>query len=216
MSESANVQSLEALKRIRSSILRFSEDAEQSLRSTETELQMMRNWLNGRLVFWKHEIDRWREELEYARAELHRKRVSKSLHDQPRDHEQRDAVRLAERKLAEAEEMVEIVKGWQPELAGAAADYMGVASPLADRLTGDLETAVAGIDRMLDTLDKYVNLAAPKARGPASAPAAAAPAAAESSTVAVAATASDEATAVAGMEPPVADQAAENSGSPPT
>ncbi len=167
MSESANVQSLEALRRIRSSIILFIDEAGTALRATETELQMTKNWLHNQARHWKEEIKRWQEELEAARAELFRKRVSRSLHDAPNDGEQRDNVKQCERRLAEAEDMYDLVKSWEPDLFDAGAQYQGLAAPLMDRLTGDFENAVFKIDRMLDTLEKYIHLAAPETAKPA-------------------------------------------------
>lgn len=162
MAESAKVNSLEAIKTIRSALTVFIDEAGQSLRATSSEIEMTRNWFRDQLRYWKGEVEKGREEVDFTKAELHRKRVSRSIHDPPADAEYKLLVRQAQRKLDEAEDMVEVVKKWEQSLVYVISQYEGSAAPLADRLNGDLTTALFQLDRMLDALDKYINLAAPE------------------------------------------------------
>jgi hypothetical protein len=162
MAESAKVNSLEAIKSIRSALAVFIDEAGQSLRATSSEIEMTRNWFRDQLRYWKGEVEKGREEVEFTKTELHRKRVSRSIHDPPADAEYKLLVRQAQRKLDEAEDMVEVVKKWEQSLVYVISQYEGSAAPLADRLNGDLTSALFQLDRMLDALDKYINLAAPE------------------------------------------------------
>ena len=206
MAESAKVNSLEAIKTIRSALTVFIDEAGQSLRATSSEIEMTRNWFRDQLRYWKGEVAKGQEEVELTKTELHRKRVSRSIHDPPADAEYKLLVRQAERKLDEAEDMVEVVKKWEQSLVYVISQYEGSAAPLADRLNGDLTTALFQLDRMLDALDKYINLAAPE--GPTVATRmTSAPVAADSTTSVAAAAA-----AAAKADEPKADAAVKTDG----
>ena len=70
-------------------------------------------------------------------------------------------VRVAKRRLVEAEEKLEVVRKWIPVFQQAVFEYQSRARPAGDMLESDLHAAVALLDRMTTALDAYLATAPP-------------------------------------------------------
>jgi len=108
-------------------------------------------------------VKRRTQEVAMARTELHRRRLSQANSDAISDTEQKEALKLAQRRLAEAEEKVVRVKKWIPVLEQEISEYHAHSQPLGDRLTGSFENSLAALDRMVSALESYLALTAPSA-----------------------------------------------------
>jgi hypothetical protein len=188
MSQSANVRSIQAIRDFKAALATFAEDARNALSSSEMEVRRTRDWLNrDQLVYWQTQVKRRNEELSMARTELHRRRLSQQGSDAISDTEQKENLRIAQRRVTEAEEKVKLVKKWVPVLEHAIAEYHSTSQPLGDRLTGALVNSLSLLGRMINTLESYVATAPPSvelsmgALAPDAAPASAAAAAATAS-----------------------------------
>ncbi len=157
MSESARVKSVDALREFREALGTFIEDARNALTSVEMENRRMTEWVNQTQKFyWLNEVKRRREKMNEIRGELHRKKLSGGG-----ETEAKELVRIANARLREAEEKVEIVKKAAPVLQHAIDEYLGLARPLGDMLTGELENCMALLERMATALDDYLNISLP-------------------------------------------------------
>jgi hypothetical protein len=164
MSQGANVRSVEALVQFKNGLVAFSEDARVILDGVQMEIRRTRNWLErDQLTYWRSQVKRWQQEVAMARTELHRRKLTQMNSDVVTDTEQKEALKLAQRRLAHAEEMVEKVKRWIPVLEHAIADYRAQAQPLGDHLSGGFENTLSLLDRMVKSLDAYLKLSAPAA-----------------------------------------------------
>jgi hypothetical protein len=162
MSQGANVRSIQAIRDFKAFLATFAEDARNALSSSEMEIRRTRNWLTrDQLSYWQGQIKRRNEQLAMARTELHRRRLSQQGSDAVSDTEQKEAVRLAQRRLAEAEEKLAQVKRWVPILEHAISEYHSASQPLGDRLSGTLVNSLALLERMVMTLEAYVATQAP-------------------------------------------------------
>ncbi len=161
MSDSANVRSIQAIRDFKVALANFAEDARNALSSSEMEVRRTRDWLlRDQLGYWTNQIKRRNEQVSMARADLHRRRLSQQGSDAVSDTEQKEAVRLAQRKLEEAELKVKLVKKWGPILEHAIAEYHSTSQPLGDRLTGTLVNSMMLLDRMCTTLENYMAIQA--------------------------------------------------------
>ena len=97
-----------------------------------------------------------------ARADLSRRRLSQSNSNAISDTEQKENVRIAQRRLEEAEDKLQTVKRWVPVLEHAIAEYHSASQPLGDRLTGSLQKSLVLLDRMLASLEAYLATAPPE------------------------------------------------------
>jgi len=157
MAESANVGSIDAIREFREALGCFIEDARNALTAVELENRRNNEWVkNTQRLYWINEVKRRREKMNEIRGELHRRKLSGAG-----DTEAKEAVRIANHRLRESEEKVEIVKKAAPILQHAIDEYLGLSRPLGDMLTGELEHCMALLQRMADALDDYIRISAP-------------------------------------------------------
>ena len=159
---SAIVLSIDALKDFKLAMITFAEEAKVALGSVEMELRQMRNWLErDQLTHWKTQIKKREQAVQIARSELARKKLSAS--DAVSDSDQKDALRIAQRRLREAEEMVERIKKWIPVFEHATSEYHSQSQPLGDRLSGSFINSLTLLERMITMLEQYLAISAPAA-----------------------------------------------------
>ncbi|MFO0908347.1 MAG: hypothetical protein U0794_08295 [Isosphaeraceae bacterium] len=164
MSSSANVKSVEAIRDFRIAMTTFAEDARNALSAVEMEIRRIRDWLQrDQLSYWQTQVKRCNEQLSMARTELHRRRISQSNSDAISDTEQKEAVRMAQRRLEHAEDKVQTVKRWVPILEHAISEYHAASQPLGDNLTGSFQNSIHVLDRMIASLEAYLATAPPPA-----------------------------------------------------
>jgi len=161
MSQSANVRSIQAIRDFKAAMATFAEDGRNALSSTEMEIRRVRNWLNrDQMAYWQGQIKKRTEQVSIARADLHRRRLSQQGSETVSDTDQKEALKLAQRRLIEAEEKIKIVKKWVPILEHAISEYHATSQPLGDRLSGTLVSSLALLERMATTLDNYAAIQA--------------------------------------------------------
>jgi hypothetical protein len=152
MADAAKVTSIDGIREFREALGNFIEDARNALTAVEMENRRVNEWVkNTQRLYWINEVKRRREKMNEIRGELHRRKLSGAG-----DTEAKEQVRIANARLRVAEEKVEIVKKAAPVLQHAIDEYLGLARPLGDMLTGDLEHAMALLQHMADALDAYI------------------------------------------------------------
>lgn len=162
MADTANVQSIEAIREIRDALVIFMEDARNALNDTDFDLRRTTDWLtHEQRLYWAAEVRRRSQEIADARSALQRKELGKKPGSHPDTSVEDKALRIAKMRLAEAEEKVEVVRSWIPEMQRAGHEYRSQSLPLGDMLTGDLENALAKLSRMIESLEDYLRLQAP-------------------------------------------------------
>jgi hypothetical protein len=165
MGSSANVQSIEAIKRFRVAFANLVENSRRGLDSTRMDIRRFLDWLQtDQANHWKSEIKRREKELAQAKADLHRKRLSGATKDSKPDvTEQKMALRRAQARVEEAEGKIKRIKKWSQILDKAVREYEGQARQLAGMVEVDAQKSLALLDQMLDSLDAYTRLSAPSA-----------------------------------------------------
>ena len=159
---SANVRSTDAIRDFRFTLVNFSEEARSALTSVEMEIRQVGNWLErDQLSFWRAQVKRYEEAVAIARSELHRKKLSAGNSDAVSDTEQKENLRDAQRRLAEAEDKVARIKRWIPVLDKAVAEYHSASQPLGDRLAGAFVSTINLIDKTIASLEAYLATTAP-------------------------------------------------------
>src|SRR5579864_6321513 len=111
MSDTARVLSIDTIKDFRAALCRFGEDTKNALGAVDMQIRRTTDWLlHDRPMYWQMEIKRRKEELSEANAELFRRKLQAGHGREVHDSEQKEAVRMAQRRLVEAEEKLETVK----------------------------------------------------------------------------------------------------------
>lgn len=168
MADTANVQSIEAIREIRDALAVFMEDARNALNDTDFDLRRTSDWLtHEQRLYWTAEVRRRSQDMADARSVLHRKQLSKMSGSNPDTSVEEKDLRIAKMRLEEAEEKVETVRRWVPEIQRASHEYRSQAYPLGDMISGDLENALAKLSRMIESLENYLRLQAPSTPQPA-------------------------------------------------
>ena len=158
MSQSAQVHSLDAIRRLHDVLARFGAGAQEALALADREVRRVHDELADRLRYWRQQIDRRHEEVARARAALSHARATS---DGRGGVEQELELAKAQRRLREAEEKLAAVRRWQRELPEVTKDYEGRSRSLAGFLDGDLRQALALLQNKSAVLEAYASVARP-------------------------------------------------------
>jgi hypothetical protein len=156
----ARVTSVEAIRDFRGSYVVFCDDARESLATADAEARHMKSWISAQAQYWKKEIRACEERLNQAKSALFRKELQKTAAGRPPDViEEKKAVARAKEAKEHAEKKLANCKRWDIEFERAVQEYEGPARQLAGEVEGDPPRAVSHLDRILDSLDAYMQLA---------------------------------------------------------
>ena len=156
MSQSAEVHSLELLRRLRAALARFGEGGQTALAQADLEIRRVLGALEERLKYWQQQVNRRQEEVNQARAALSHARALREG-SSVGCVEQELALRKAQERLREAEAKVVTVRRWQRELPNHIKDLEGPARALAGYLEADLRQSAVLLDNKIATLEAYVS-----------------------------------------------------------
>jgi hypothetical protein len=165
MASSARVTSVQAIADFKSALLNYCQEAKEVLASIDMEIRRMSDWVErDRLSYWQREIRNGQEELAQAKADLFRKQITRISGQHPDLLEEKDAVRLATYRLEEAEEKVQKCRRWGTrQLPRAVDEYQGPGRQLGALVEGNPPTIVLVLDRVIRSLEAYLELGAPSA-----------------------------------------------------
>src|SRR5688500_5169380 len=167
MSE-ARVESIDAIKNFKRALFKFAEAANASLTDAEAEMSDMYRWLETeQRTYWASNVRKAGELVARCEDALRQKRVFKDASGRtPSAVDEEKALAKAKRMKEHAEERLANVKRHTPRLAREIMLYKGQAQRLATFVAADIPAAAAKLDKMVDALEAYVNLAASDASGP--------------------------------------------------
>jgi len=163
MGSEARVDSIDALKGLRAGVLKFMEAADQATLEADAEIERTLDWVRReQTAYWRSQIRRRTEQVQLARQDLSRKRMSFTASGRPPSTvDEEKALAAALRRLEEAENKARAVKVWARRLEKERIAYKASTGPLRTLIEGDLPKAVREVDRMLDALDAYLTLQPP-------------------------------------------------------
>jgi hypothetical protein len=162
MSSKAAVHSIDELKNLRVALALYGEDTLGTLGAVEAEVRRTLRWVEEeRPVYWQEQIKRRREQVSMARADVYRRNLQKRPDYNPAMSEQKEALRKAEASLQDAEKRLGLVRKWQPTLRHAVLDYHASVQRLKDMAAGDVPSAVNLLNRIIDALEAYLQVAPP-------------------------------------------------------
>jgi hypothetical protein len=156
----ARVTSVEAIRDFRGSYLVYCDEVKQSLETADAEAKRMKDWIGFQAQYWKKAIRECEARLAQAKNALFRKQLQKTAGGRPPDViEERKAVARAQEALEHAKQKLANCKRWEIEFDRAVQEYEGPARQLAGEVEGEPPRAVTHLDRILDSLDAYMQLA---------------------------------------------------------
>lgn len=159
-SESARVESIDALKHFRIALFKFIDAANASLSNAESEIRQMANWLeNEQYTHWQAQIRKRATMVERCKDAVRAKKLFKdSTGRTPSAVDEEKALRAAVMELEEAETKYANTKKYLRVLQKEFEVYRGGAQRFATTVQVDLPQAAAMLDQMVMALEAYVSL----------------------------------------------------------
>ena len=173
MGTQANVRSIDALRDLRTALALYSDEVLAALGGVEMELKRTSYWVSHeRRAYWQEQVKRRREAVAQAKAEVFRRKLSKTDDYSPAMSEQKELLRKTQAALEDAESRLVLLRKWEPALHQAMLEYHGSVRRLKTLASGDVFRAVALLERLIDALEAYLRLAPPSGAGTVEAPSA--------------------------------------------
>ena len=155
MSQSARVNSLDALKALHSSLVQYGPEAQEALGAAEIEIRRVFDFLHDQQKHWQRQVERRQEDVNRARADLAHARAIRQG-ERSGYVEQEIALRKAQNRLREAEEKLAVTKRWLLHLPQAINEYQGPAKRLAGLLDADFKQGLAVLADKIAILEAYM------------------------------------------------------------
>jgi hypothetical protein len=164
----AKVESIEAIANFKRALFKFAESANAALTDAEADMVGVHRWLDHeQRVYWQNNVRKATELVSRCEDALRQKRVFKDSSGRtPSAVDEEKALAKAKRMKEHAEDRLENVKRYAPRLAREIMLYKGQVQRFATFVASDIPAAAAKLDKMVDALEAYVNLAASDASMP--------------------------------------------------
>jgi len=162
MSNSANVNSVDAIRLFAAAVAKFQEEARLCLTMMDAQLRQILFWLErDRPGFWKHEIENCMREVAEARVRLHQCRMRKMGDFRPSCIEEVKDLEKSQNDVEFAQKQIPNVKRWFGEATHEAEEYRGRAAQLTQAVERDLPRLMALLAFTIDRLEAYAAVSSP-------------------------------------------------------
>ena len=170
MKPGADVKSIEALRQFRAELRRYLE----SLHSTIDELKMQsrkaQDWVDqDRARYWPKQAKLATDGLVEARNALSRCKMTAVEGEMKSCIDEKKAVEYWVKRQHHCESQIRAVRGWRNKMTQQTDEFTTRMSRLDTYAENELPKAIASLDRMIKSLEKYSEIATPSAGpGPSS------------------------------------------------
>jgi hypothetical protein len=157
MSGQARIDSVDQLRVFRTYLVKFAEHAMTALADAEGEMQRVLVWLETEAnTYWTGQIRKRAEHVEKCKDAVRQKKLFKSPTGSTQSAvEEEKALRMAQKRLEEADAKLKAVRRYTPKLQKEISMYKGGVQRLATTVSSDIPTAVGRLDRMVAALEAY-------------------------------------------------------------
>ena len=151
MGQSANVRSLDSVRAFAASVVKFQEEARQSVTALEMQLQRIIGWLErDRPAFWKREIEKCYRDISEARVRLHQCQMRKHGDFKPTCYEEKKDLERAKKALEYSQKQVPVLRQWTIAAHQEANEYHGRSSQLTQVIERDIPEIMALLRHTID------------------------------------------------------------------
>jgi hypothetical protein len=164
----AHVEDIDALRQLRTGMIKFGEAANIAMNDAESELRRVLTWLETEQdSFWQQQIRKRHEIVERCKEAVRMKKLFKSAtgHTQSAIDEEK-ALKIAIKRLEEAQQKLLNVKKWRGKLAKEIDIYKGSVQRLNTSVQVDIPLAIGRLAKMIQRLEAYVALNIPGYEAP--------------------------------------------------
>lgn len=164
MARSARVDSLHLLKDLRASVIGFAESAKIALGEADSDIHRTLSWLSAEAEpHWRGQARKCAESLAQARDDLRKKTLYKTAGGGRMSVvDEKIAVTAAQRRLEQAQAKLKAVERWKRQLEQEVLQYRGQVQAVKRMADTEMPRAAAMLDRVMDDLDRYVAVSAPR------------------------------------------------------
>ena len=168
MSGPVHLQSIEVLQGVKAALLKFQEEAQAVVNGTDMDLRRVWHWLEHEMpAFWHGRMKRLEVELNEAKNALFRKRLQAQGTDRPAfDTVEKQEVKRLEAELEKARIKLETIRRWRMRFERDVSEFNARMRGIKDETGGNIERHAEFLDGLMQSIEAYSAIAAPKA-GPA-------------------------------------------------
>jgi DNA repair exonuclease SbcCD ATPase subunit len=149
MSNQLDLQDPQVLVDLGRALGQFAQTVAQALESAGREIQQTMEWLEGRVRHWHRQMDRARRQLEQAQVSLSRCQQLQAMRDSRDDcRREEQALRAAQRLLAETERHLQTAQQWQRRVGEAAQSFQREAHRVQGLIGDNTSKASASLNKM--------------------------------------------------------------------
>ena len=158
----ARVESIEAVAHFKRALYKFAEAANAALTDAEAEMSEVHRWLETeQRVYWANNVRKATELVSRCEDALRQKKIFKDSSGRtPSAVDEEKALAKARRMKELAEEKLENVRRYTPRVQREIMLYKGQVQRFATFVVADIPAAAGKLDKMVEKLEAYVNLAA--------------------------------------------------------
>jgi hypothetical protein len=161
MSDSAHIQSLEAIEAVRRAVQYFDEQVADALTELGAEMRRMQDWLeHDRPRHWKMQTRKAMDQVHEAQQALHRCLMFPIADERPSCYEERMELKKAQARLAYCQEKESRVRHWQRSVQHELFEYEGRISQLVRLVEVDMPQAAGVLTKIIRHLEEYQSLRA--------------------------------------------------------
>lgn len=157
--QGANVKTISAIRDFKIALIEFIDDAKLALTEAHADVLKTGAWIqHDRMGYWQHAKKKRHEKVQMAKSELTRAQLQ-SRDERPSCVLERKALAKAQAEFDEAERKVEGCRRALSLLEREGLLFKAALAGFSTSLELDLPNALAHLERLMDTLEKYFSLA---------------------------------------------------------
>jgi hypothetical protein len=174
MGEGARVDSIDVLKEFKAALWKFQEAASSALGDAEAEMHRVLMWLQTEQdSYWTHQIRKREEIVTRCKEAVRMKKIFKdSSGRQQSAIDEEKALKIAMKRLEEAQEKLKYVRKWARLLPKEIEMYKGGVQRFATTVQSQIPTAAGHLEKLAVKLEAYVSLQAGSMAGESAGPSA--------------------------------------------
>ncbi len=159
MSDSANVQSIQAIRDFEGALVQFHDVASRSASAMDQQARRMLQWLElDRPNFWKRQVELGHQNLAEARTRLTQCTMRRTGDFRPSCYDEKKALDKAKRDLEYARQQIQVVKQWAIKAKHEVEEFTGRKAQLTRMLEGDVPRMCALLQRIVQKLEQYTTI----------------------------------------------------------
>ncbi len=161
MASGANLKSIDAIRDFRAALIEFMEEGKMALMEAHSDVLKTTMWIqHDRIGHWQHAVRKRHEKVQQCKSELYRAQMQ-SRDERPSCVVERKALAKAQQEADEAQRKIDACKKSMALLDREGLLFKAALAGFSTSLELDMPNVVAHLERLMDTISKYVAMVAP-------------------------------------------------------